>query len=61
VQLDAAHLPQVQLGAAHLPCAVRVVLRRALESLHGHRDMRLTVLALHVGWLSKGGRFRAAY
>ena len=50
----------VQLGAVHLPRAVQVALLRVLELLHGQRDKRLKVLALHVGWLLKGGRIRAA-
>jgi hypothetical protein len=50
----------VQLGAVHLPRVARVVLRRALELLHGQRDKPLSVLALHVGCLLKGGRIRAA-
>jgi hypothetical protein len=38
-----------------------VVLRRVLELFHGQRGKRLTVLALHVGLLLKGGRIRAAH
>jgi hypothetical protein len=40
----------------HLPRAVRVVLRRALELLHGQRDKRLAALVLLLGWLLKSGR-----
>jgi hypothetical protein len=51
----------VQLGAVHLLRAARVALRRALELLHGQRDNRLVALVLHLGWLVKSGRVRAAH
>ena len=51
----------MQLNAVHLPRVVQVALRRVLELLHGQRDKRLMVLALHVGWLLKGKRIRAAH
>ena len=62
--LDLERVPHdhylMQLGAVHLPRVVQVALRRVLELLHGQRDRRLMALALHVGWLLKGGRIRAA-
>jgi hypothetical protein len=48
----------MQIGAVNLLRVVRMALRRVLESLHGQRDKRPTVLALHMGWLLKGGCIR---
>jgi fatty acid-binding protein DegV len=50
----------MQLGAVDLLRTTHVALRHAAELLHGQRDGRLTALALHVGWLLKGGRIKAA-
>jgi hypothetical protein len=62
--LDLEHVTHdlhlVQVGATQLLRAVRAVLRRALELLYGQRDKRLSALSLHVGWLLKSGRVRAA-
>jgi hypothetical protein len=38
-----------------------VVLRRVLELIHGQRDKHLKIFVLHVGWLLKGKRIRAAH
>jgi hypothetical protein len=38
-----------------------VVLRRVLELIHGQRDKHQKIVVLHVGWLLKGKRIRAAH
>jgi hypothetical protein len=58
VELVAYDPHLVQLVAVHLPRVVRVVLRRVVEFLHGQRDKRLAVLALHV--VIKGERIRSS-